>query len=997
MNKNIRNILLITLWSVLCTPLSIMAQRNPAPKNITITTIIKDSAGNPVPGAEIYGREGSVKEISDAEGRFSIEIPAFSDIRIHAKGFKELITSGINTETGIILENAPFLASDDDIVYLPFAKVKRRDVVGAVSTIDPNNFIKFDNTQSVTEAINGRIPGLFGSNNIRGLGNALVVVDGVRRNPGNINLEEVEQVTVLKDANASLLYGAYARNGVIMITTKRGEAFKRKINVSAEQGISTPLQLPKYLNSADYMELYNEALANDGLAPKFLTDVIEKTRSGVNPYRYPDVDYYSSEFLRDYRNFTKVLTEFSGGNNVTQYYANVGWNRYGSLYNLGEGKNSASNSFNVRGNVNFKLNEVISSYVDAVFILDTWRGPRGNFWDDAATLHPYYYAPIIPLEYVNNTSVFETARRVNGNYILGGTSQYQNNVYGNMMLAGNNDNVKRTAQFNTGIDFNLKGLTQGLKFKTYLSFDIYNQYDQLITNTYAVYQPTWAAAADTVTNWVKHNEDLRPGSQNLDNGGFIRIYGFYGMFDYNRTFNNVNNVTGMLIGYFGSTHYSGQMQDDRFTHLGLRLAYNYNQTYFIDFNSSIPYSVKLEGKNRIGFSPSLGLGWIVSESDWWNVSVVNYLKLRASAGIHLHDVNLDYNYSKATYRSGSSFPWNDAFYSNTQTLIDRSANPNLGYERMKSLNFGIESYLVNNHLFVDANAFLYRDADKVVRRNSLYPDYFGPYYPYENYGENSYSGFEIGATWSQKLGDFTLDFGANLVYTRSEVVKANEIWENSYQYRKGKPVNAIFALESIGFFANQADISESPSQRFGEVKPGDLKYKDQNNDGVIDDNDYIQVGNYSAPFAYGLHATLKYKIFTLFALANGATGYENFFSNNYFWVDGNDKYSESVLNRWTPENSTNATYPRLTSKSGTNNFRNSTFWLRNMDYFYLSRLQLTCDLPANWFGTRNVKDISLYLRGSNLLMLSEYTKERQLNIGSEPQYRNFAIGVRMMF
>jgi hypothetical protein len=598
---------------------------------------------------------------------------------------------------------------------------------------------------------------------------------------------------------------------------------------------------------------------------------------------------------------------------------------------------------------------------------------------------------------VNNPSILETARKVNGNYILGGTSQYLNNVYGNMFQAGNNQTIRRTAQFNTGIDFNLKSLVEGLKFKTYLSFDIYNKYDQIYATPYAVYQPTWSATADTVTNWTKHGVDEKSGVQNMDNGDFVRIYGFYGMFDYNRTFNEKHNVTGMMLGYFGSTHVSGQMQDDRFTHLGLRLAYNYDQKYYIDFNSSVPYSVKLDGKNHIGFSPSIGLGWIVSESDNWNIGAINYLKIRASAGIHLHDVNLDYNYARSTYRGGSSFPWNDGVFSNTQTIIDRSANSNLDYEKMKSINFGFDSYLFSNRLFIDANVFHYRDADKVVRRNALYPDYIGSYYPYENFGENSYTGFEIGATWSQKVRNLFIDLGVNLLYTQSKVIKTNEIWANKYQYREGKPVNAIFALESLGFFNDQNDIASSPSQRFGEVKPGDLKYKDQNNDGVIDDNDNVYVGRWTPPLSFGLHVTLRYKVFSLFAIANSATGYSGTFTNDYYWVDGNDKYSETVLNRWTPDNAATASYPRLTTKSATNNFRNSTFWLRNMNYISLSRVQLTCDIPAKWFGGKNVKDASLYLRGSNLLMLSDNTRERQLNIGSEPQYRNFAFGARIMF
>ncbi len=995
MKKNLYILLAITLISI--APFShTLSQPKGKKVMVSIESTVRDSEGNSIAGAWVYGSEGVVRVQTKESGQFAIQIPVSSELRIEADGYYTKIIETAEPGLSVVLEKAPFLMGEKEEVFIPFGKTTRREVSGAVSTINPRNYVKYDNTQYVYDAIQGRVPGVMGNSNIRGIGNALIVVDGVRRDPSDINLEEVEQVTVLKDAGAAMLYGTYARNGVVLITTKRGEAFKRKLNFSAEQGISTPLAIPSYLNSADYMGLYNEALANDGLPPLYSQGDISNNLSGTNPYRYPNVDYYSNEFLKKNLNFSKFLGEFSGGNSSTQYYANIGWIRGGSLLAMGKGADAANNRFNVRGNVNFKVNNFISSHLDIVAIFEVGKSPNGNFWNDAGTLRPNLYSPLLPIELVTNSSILETAKLVKDDYILGGTTQYQNNVYGNMFMSGQKQEIRRTVQFSNGIDFDLKKITKGLKFKTYLSFDIFNKFEQNVTNTYAVYQPTWDANANTLTSLVKVGLDQSSGVQNLTNSSMERTFGFYGMFDYKRTFKDVHNISGILLGYTGLTYVNDVVQNERQSHLGLRLAYDFDKKYFVEFNSVLPYSVKLEKGSRIGFSPSLGLGWVVADGNSSEGNVVDYLKLRASAGMIMNDLNLGYFYYNSTYRSSGSKTWNDGKYSTSYVYIDRSANPELGYERMKTINFGVESYLFERTLYADMNLFHTRDMDKVVRRTNYYPEYMGSNYPYENFGMNSYTGAELGLQWSKGMGEVSLEIGANLLYSVSKVIKSNELWENDYQYRKGNSVTSIFALESLGLFRDANDVTGSPLQRYSEVAPGDIKYKDQNNDGVIDDNDQVKIGNSQAPFSYGVTLKLSYKNFTLFAIGNGRSGYEMFFNNDYYWVDGNDKYSEVVWDRWVP-GKTDAAYPRLTSKTGTNNFRNSTFWLTNGDYFSLSRAQLTYNIPTLKLGWNDIKDISLYIRGSNLFMATSEVRKRQLNIASEPQYRSFSLGVKLLF
>ncbi|MCK5135436.1 MAG: SusC/RagA family TonB-linked outer membrane protein [Bacteroidales bacterium] len=980
-------------------------QKKQNEKLITRKSVVVDNDGNSIPNTIISGKEGAIEVQTDSAGIFSISVPENSIILIEAKGYYQKMFSALKMPEIVILSKAPFLMEEHNTINVAFGQIKEKETVGAISTINPKDILVTDNTQSVEKAISGRLTGLLNSSNIRGLGKSLVIIDGVPRDLSSINMEEVEQITVLKDANASVLYGTQAKNGVILITTKRGEAYKRKINFTMERGLSDPVVLPKYLGSADYMTLYNEACANDGLPAVYSDELISNYASGDNPYRYPDVDYYSNEFLRSSKSFTKFLSEFSGGNESAQYYANLGWINSGSLFNLGEGKHASANRINLRANVDLRINDYIKTHMDAIAIFDFNKGPNGDFWGNSAELHPYYFAPLIPISMVEDEAIKETAKLVNGKYILGGTSQYQDNVYGNMMFSGYNQAIRRTVQFNNGIDFDLRNITEGLTFKTYISFDIYNKFNQSVNNSYAIYQPVWETidGADVLTALTKIGKDENSGVQSLSEPDYFRKTGAYAMFNYERTFKEVHSVTGTLLGYYNSLRMNEVIVDDKSAHIGLRITYDNAKKYLVDFSAAYVNSIKLAEGNRAALSPTLGLAWIVSEEDFLtNNKSIDYLKVRLSAGIINSDIDLEneggsnYKMYESTFLTGYTYRWADSYRSNRSVYINRYANPNLTYEKVKNINLGIEGYFFNRSIYIEADVFHTINSGKVIQRVT-YPGYLSRYIPYENYDANTYSGAELGAVWFKEIGDFSFNLGGNLLYATSSVITKDEIWQNEYQHREGRPADALFGLESLGFFQDEADIAGSPRQVFGEVRPGDIKYKDQNNDGIVDQNDAIEIGNWQARISYALHLTLKYKSFSLFALGNGQNGGNSYYSGNYFWVDGNSKYSEEVLNRWTSETSETATYPRLTTHSSSNNYRNSTFWIYDANYFTLSRVQLTYELPHSLISNWAVKELSVYLRGANLVTFETETEKRQLRIGSEPRYRNYSLGLRILF
>jgi TonB-linked SusC/RagA family outer membrane protein len=986
---------------IILLPTKIFAQNIQGKDQIKIQSVVKDAKGLPVRNALIFGNEGKIIAKTDDTGQFSISVPNHTDLLIEAKGYEPAIfRSGeyINL-TEFSLKPSLFYYGANDNINIAFGKIKKGDLVNAVSIINADEIRKYDNVQDIYEALNGRVPGMLGSANIRGIGNALFIVDGLPRDINTINLAEVDQITVLKDINSSMLYGNAAVNGVILVTTKRGEAYKRRIDVSGYYGISVPKMLPRYLSSADYMELYNEAKINDGLVPQYSAASIADYRSG-NPYRYPSVDYYSDEYLRGYKPYSRIMTELSGGNDLATYYTNAGWYHTGSLLDFGEGKNGQRNQFTIRGNVDLKINNWIKSALDAVAVLDNDKGPVGNYWSSAATLRPNLFSPLLPISMIDPENELLKGRKndVDGKYLLGGTSSYLKNPIADGYSGGVNENIQRTFSFNNRIDFDLTRFIKGLAFHTNISFDFYNIYSQSINNGYSVYEPLWNPVGDDIIYLTKYGTDTRTGTQNIGSSSFQRRFGFYAMLDYTRTFGK-HRIFGSMLGYGNHIKEQGDFQGKKYANLGLRGMYSYRNTYLVDFSSAYVNSVKLPKGNKGAFSPSLGLAWVISNEDFISqASAIDFLKLRLSAGLMNSDMGIDgFFYYDNSYSATGGYSWFDGSRSGYGRRSANGPNINLGYEKRRDINLGFESILFDHKLSVDANLFSSIYYDQITRAQTQYPGFYTDYIPYENFDSNSYRGAELGISYKQKLGDITLVIGANALVATSKVEKKDEIYSNAYQYRKGHPVDARFGLVSDGFFANQADIDNHAIQAFGKVAPGDIKYVDQNDDGIVDGNDEVQIGRWQAPFSYGLNLSLSYKNFTLAMKGNGRTGADGYISGDYYQVDGDDKYSEYILDRWTEATKTTATLPRLSSVANTNNYRTSDFWQYRDNWFTLDRVQLTCDVPEYVAKIVKMKHLNFFIDATSVLTVSKYREYKEMRIGSEPYYRSFSIGLKTMF
>lgn len=985
-------------------------------KLITVESVVNDEEGNPVENAEVFGGSGFSK--TDAQGHFSISVEADSKIIIEAKSFASvtLTIDEVNNMTRVVLKKTIFLYGSEPKVDLAFRKADAGDVVGFTSTVRTNDVIDYDNSGWGSDVLTARTLGMLGSNNIRGIGiginvaditgsglssgNALFIVDGLPRDIESLRLTEIESITVLKDVNAAVLYGSAAVNGVILITTKRGEAFKKKADFTYNYGISTPKEMPKYLNSADYMTYFNQARANDGLAEQFPAATIENHRTG-NKYRYPDNDYYSSEYMKSFKSYFDLAGEFSGGNDIAKYYSNVGWYSAGGILGFGEAANARNNVFNVRGNVDLKINNWIKTSIDGSSIFANNRTPRGAYWTAAATTRPYELTPLLPFNLIDPANPMLVGRKndVDGQYLLGGNASFLTNPIADSYSAGRVETIARKFSFNNRVDFDLNKLTEGLSFHTNISFDYFIRFTQTVANLYSVYEPVWSATEDKITSLVQRGQDARPGTQIVGGATFNRRFGFYGLFSYDRTFSEVHHVTGSLVGYGSSFKEQGDFQGGRHMHTGLQLAYTFDKKYMVDFSGAYINSVKLPEGNKGGFSPTVGLAWMIHSEDFMSsAGNVDLLKLRFTAGILNSDLPIGgFYYYDNRYGGSGSYAWNEGLRSRGGIASSWSDNPNLGFANRNELNLGIEGLFFKKMLGVEVNLFYDVYNDLIVRPNTTYPSFYTDFVPYQNFGSEKYQGAEFGLNFNKSVGDWNFFVGANALYVTSERTKVDEIWNDAYQNRQGLPADATFGLESMGLFQDQAEIDNSPVQLFGTVKPGDIKYKDQNGDGYIDTNDEVYIRRYQAPISGGLQVKVSYKNLTLFVLGEGRMGSETFMESSYYWMDGNDKYSEMVLGAWTPDTKATATYPRLSSTTNNNNHRRSTYWLYNNDYFQIRKVQLTWNVPESVAKSVLMKNLDLFVDGSDFFQFAKNRKIRDLRVGSEPYNSTFSVGVKANF
>ncbi|PAC30135.1 SusC/RagA family protein [Flectobacillus sp. BAB-3569] len=1003
-------ILLFLCTLMMLQPVTSRAQDTPT---IQIKATVYGVNNQPLKGAVVTSAAENSKAVTtDAFGSFEYEVAKNDVLSISAKGFE---TKYI-TITKAISQISLTPEKTRDLIHAAFREVEKQDLLGGVASVNVKELLNknyFTNTLDGMEAFASG----FNGNSNWGMGNYLFMIDGVPRETGNVAPTEIEEIVFLKGANAVALYGSRAAKGVVNVITKRGEAGKRRFDLRVNSGINIPKSYPKYLGSAEYMTMYNEARRNDGLTDLYSELDIYNYGSGRNKYRFPNVDFYSSDYLKNVFTRYDATAEISGGNERVRYYTNLGYSTTGSLLNFGEAKNNNnSDRLNFRGNLDIQLNEYISMNADATAIFYTGRGVNTDYWGSAATVRPNRFAPLIPIDLVEKEDaasqiwIQNSNNLIDGKYLLGGTQLDQTNPIATIYAGGNNQYSNRQFQFNTGLKADLRNVLTGLSFRTGFAVDYATAYSLSYNYSYATYSPTWNnySGTDLISSLTVYNQDAKSGTQNVSGNWYRQMIAFSGQLNYDRTFGTNHNFSAILLANGFQQSESAVYHRTSNANLGFLASYNYNHKYYLDLSTAYIHSAKLPPSNRQAFSPSVSLGWRLSREDFLkNSSVVNDLKLTASASI-LHtdlDINDYYLYQGFYTGAGSWYGWKDGTGIQA-TESRRGDNPNMKFPRREEINIGLEGTFFNRLLNVNGTFFMNKMTGNIIQASVLFPSYFttgwpvSSFIPYVNYNEDKRVGFDFSANLNKKIGDVNWNLGINGTYYQTTAIKRAELYENAYQNRQGKALDGIWGLQNLGFFQDDNDIKNSPSQTFGQVKPGDIKYKDQNGDGIIDSRDEVFLGKggwFGAPFTMGVTLSAQWKKLTFLALGVGRFGGNAMRNNSYFWVYGENKYSEVVRNRWTEATKLTATYPRLTTLSSDNNFRSSDFWMYSTSRFDLSKVQITYDLTDLLKMKSFVRELGVYVNGFNLWTFSENRETLELNVASSPQTRFFNLGVKALF
>lgn len=901
-------------------------------------------------------------------------------------------------------------------VQVAFRSIDQRDLLGGVSVVDMKEMSEKAYTNGSFGFIDNVVGGFNG--NIWGNNEHLVVVDGMVRDANNVLPHEIDQITLLKGAAAVVLYGPRAAKGVISITTKRGQVGDLRINIHANTGFYTPKSYPKYLGSAEYMTLYNEARRNDGLEANYSPEDIYNHGSGLNPYRYPNFDMYSSDYLKKAYNRSEAIAEISGGNERVKYYTTTGYYRESSLLKVGKTEDNYISRFFVRGNVDVKLHRLITAQADAnVTFYDSYAASV-DWWGQAATLRPHLVTPFIPLSYIEETdknslnTVLNSSYIQGGKYFFGGTQQNPTNPVADAYAAGDNKFVSRQFQFNTRFDVNLSPLLKGLYFRAKYGIDYASTYDQGYSSSYATFAPVWSNynGKDIITGITQYGKDEKSGKENINNSAYRYTYNVSGQFDYQRTFAEDHNVFAMVLANAWQTQRSGHYHRTTNANMGFQASYNYQHKYYADFSAAMPYSAKLPDSKRVAFSPTVTVGWNIAKEKFMENSVFDDLVLTASAGIINQDLDITtsdnedgYYLYKAVLQTGGWYSWGDNGGLGA-TEFQRGDNYDMTYVKRKEFTVGLRGSMWNRLISFDFNFFTDKMDGGLTRANSLFPNYFtqigypsSSIIPYVNFNVDKRTGFDFSVYANKKVGEVNLTLGFSGMYYKSTAERRDENIEFDYLSAVGRALNGHWGLESEGLFQSQAEIDAAPTQTFGDVKPGDIRYKDQNNDNKIDDNDRVFLGRWDSPFMGGINLTAQWRNLTLFAMGNLYIGGYGMKDNSYYWVKGNGKYSEVVRNRWTPETAATATYPRLTTTDGANNFRASDFWMYKNNRFNLAQVQLTYKISERALRTTFIKGLSFFVNANNLLTIAKERKALELNVGSAPKTRFYQIGVKGTF
>ncbi|WP_438988701.1 SusC/RagA family TonB-linked outer membrane protein [Polaribacter sp.] len=1005
---------------------------------------IYDNIGNPLPGVAVVVEGTTNGTDSNFDGKYVINVKkdnatlVFSYLGFETKKIKIGTKKIINV---ILKESSDQL---EEVQIVAFSKQKKTSVIGSVTSMKVGDIKQ--PTANITNSLAGQISGLIsyqrsgepGADNaaffIRGVttfgfnNSPLILLDGLQITTSDLARLEPDNIasfSIMKDATATSLYGARGANGVVLVTTKEGKKGKAKVSVRYENSMSSPSKVNSFLGAVDYMELYNRAqrMRDPSATLLYSKQKIEGTRNGLNSNIYPDVNWHN-ELFKDFTMNRRFNANINGGGEVAQYYLSVTSAKETGLLRVDPLNNFNNNidisRSNLRANININLTKTTKVAAKFYSLFERYNGPivsASDIFYQVSQANPANFPKVYEAD--ENTQLFN--HTLFGNKGNGGfPNPYAESV------KGFKDRFANTtlAQFQIKQDLNF--ITEGLKLRAMASVRTYTENQNERSFTPFFYG---SSEIQTPTGVVNSLIQIQEGTEFLNNptvsnNGNSNFY-YEAVLEYNKTFNEKHAVSGLLVNYFqealntigGNTAFS--TLPSRNTGISGRTSYSFDDRYFGEFNFGYNGSEKFAEKNRFGFFPSVGFGWILSNEDFFekNLPDVNLFKLRYSYGLvgndgissasdrffYLSDVNL--NNGGTGYTFGSNY---NNYYNGF--IINRYANENVSWEVATKSNIGIELGLFNK-LNIIADIFTENRRDIYMERQYI-PETSGlTTVISSNIGEVRSNGIDLSIDYNHAFsGDFYITARGNFTYATNEVlVNGEPEFQDQNLSRIGHPVNQQWGYIAERLFVDEEDITNSPEQFNGfsttnSYLPGDIKYRDVNNDGVINESDQVPIGRPNVPeIVYGFGFSAKYKDFDFSVFMQGAARTSFLINPNDISPFVNERNALSIIadNHWSENNpDPNAFWPRLSTYAIDNNQKPSTWWLRSGDFLRLKNVEFGYTLPESLGKVFSNTQTRIYFTGVNLLHFSKFKlwdPEMAGNGLGYPPQRVLNLGVQVNF